>query len=97
MIVSREAHIFQIKIFLEKTLQGRSKMLPNRYLYKRPNTVLEWQAPERSYPMPEVRDTPVRQQALREGFKRQADRNHNHTQQASLITGITALSNSMKL
>ena len=72
-------------------------MLPNRYLYKQPNTVLEWQAPERSYPMPEVRDTPVRQQALREGFKWQADRNHNHTQQASLITGITALSNSMKL
>ena len=49
------------------------------------------------YPTSRVKETPVRRQALREGIRRQTDGNHNHRQQANLITRTTALSNSVKL
>ena len=49
------------------------------------------------YPTSKVRETQVRQQALREGIRGQTDWNHNHRQLANLITWTTALSNSMKL
>ena len=49
------------------------------------------------YPMSKVTETQVRQKALREGIRGQTDGNHNHRQQANLITRTTALSNSMKL
>ena len=39
----------------------------------------------------------VRWYALREGIREQTDGNHSHRHQANLITGTTALSNSMKL
>ena len=49
------------------------------------------------YPTSKVRETQVRQEALREGIRGQTDWNHNHRQLANLITRTTALSNSMKL
>ena len=48
------------------------------------------------HPMSKVTETQVRQKALREGIRGQTDGNHNHRQQANLITRTTALSNSMK-
>ena len=40
----------------------------------------------KTYPMSKVRETQVRQHALREGLRGQTDRNHNHRQRANLIT-----------
>ena len=41
--------------------------------------------------------TPVRQQALREGIRGQADGNHSHREPANLVKRTTALSNSVRL
>ena len=49
------------------------------------------------YPRYKVRETPVRWQALRKGFRGQIDWNHNHRKLTNLITWTIALSNSMKL
>ena len=49
------------------------------------------------YPTPEVRETQVRREMLREGIRGQTHGNHNHRKLANLITQTTALSNSMKL
>ena len=46
------------------------------------------------HPMSKVTETQVRQKALREGIRGQTDWNHNHRQQANLITWTTAWSNS---
>ena len=48
------------------------------------------------YPTPEVRETQVRREVLREGIRGQTYGNHNHRKLANLITQTTALSNSMK-
>ena len=49
------------------------------------------------YPTSKVRETLLRQSALREGIRGQTDRNHNHRKLTDLITWTTALSNSMKI
>ena len=54
-----------------------------------------WSSPE-DIPCVQGKRNQVRRQALREGIRGQTDRNHNHRQQANLITWTTALSNSMK-
>ena len=48
------------------------------------------------HPTPDVRETQVRREVLREGIRGQTYGNHNHRKLANLITQTTALSNSMK-
>ena len=55
-----------------------------------------WSSPE-DIPRIQGKRNQVRWQALREGIRGQTDRNHNHRQQANLITRTTALFNSVKL
>ena len=54
-------------------------------------------AATKRYPMSKVRETQVRQWVLREGIRGQTHWNYNHRKLVNLITGTTALSNSMKL
>ena len=58
--------------------------------------VLCWSSCE-EIPRIQGKRNPVRRKALREGLRGQTDWNHNHRKLANLITGTTALTNSMKL
>ena len=49
------------------------------------------------YPTSKIRETQIRWEVLLEGIRSQTHWNHNHRKLVNLITGTTALSNSMKL